>query len=169
MKNWIIKLLEWLTKKDAKPDAPVAQDEIKLTDDIDLSTVVWHGPDIRGWKIAADLVTGVSVSGGDVLLKTVLLKGRKTVSGSGVTGNAWAIVLCNDGKYHASTFEWLDYGRQSRTLWKAFDRAHWTSNAVEGAEQKSGTVFYVAVSTIARGTYPTNGNERTPFRRVVHP
>jgi hypothetical protein len=137
-----------------------------LADDLDLSTVRWHGPDIRQWPIAADLVAGNR--GGEITLKTDLLKGAKE-NDAGVSGNAWAIVMCKDGQWHASTYEWLDYSRQSRTRWKAFDAEHWTSDAVKDAKQDSGTEFYVAVSTFSRGTKRSPVDARTPFRKVVVP
>jgi len=149
------------------PATPTAETKPALTDDIDLSTVAWHGPDIRAWPINADLEAGNS--GGDITLKTTLLKGKPTTGDGDVSGNTWAIVLCKDGKLHASTYEWISYSRQSRARWKAFDAAHWTSSAVQDAESGKGTVFYVAVSSFARGGRKSKVDERTPFRKVVVP
>jgi hypothetical protein len=136
-------------------------------DEIDLSQVVWHGPDIRGWKIATTFTP--TVSGGKIHYGTTLLKGRKATGDNGTTGNPWAIVLCSDGKWHASSHEWYSHERGNRPLWTAFDAGHWTSSAVKGAASGKGTVFYVALATVSRGNYERNGDERTAFKRVVVP
>lgn len=140
----------------------------ETADEIDLSTVKWHGPDIRAWPITADLKA--SISRGEIMLGTELLKGKKESGDNGTSGNPWAIVMGTDGQWHAYTYEWTSYSRKSRSLWKAFDRGHGAPSvcAVEGGP-KSGTEFYVAVATVSRGVGGRNGDERTPFRKVVVP
>lgn len=137
-----------------------------LSDDLDLSAVVWHGPDIRTWKITADLKAGIR--GGEITLATDILKGKKESGDNGTSGNPWAIAKGTDGKLHAYTYEWISYSRQSRSLWKAFDRGHGCPSVCTNSGVKD-AVFYVAVATVSRGVGGRNGDERTPFRKVVHP
>lgn len=136
------------------------------SDDLDLSTVRWHGPDIRAWPVTAELKA--EVRGGKIYMITELLKGRAATGDNGTTGNPWVIVKGSDDQWHAYTYEWITYDRKHRDLWKAFDRGHGapsvcTNSGVRGAE------FFVAVATVSRGNYKQNGNERTAFRKVVHP
>jgi hypothetical protein len=178
--NRLLKLLfGWLmkTKPEMKPLPPIITDdpatpsaetkpETNVLDEIDLSTVKWHGPDIRAWKIAADLQA--SIKSGKIYMATDLLKGRAQTGDNGTTGNPWAIVKGSDNQWHAYTYEWIDYGRGHRDLWKAFDRGHGCPSVCTGAGVQ-GAEFYVAVATVSRGGKKANGNERTAFRKVVHP
>lgn len=142
------------------PTTPPAQ----AGDEIDLSTVVWHEADIRQWPITASL--DAYFSGSQLMLRTTLLK---NVHGDGDTsGNPWVIALCKDGKWHAATWEWISYSRQSRDAWKLLDSNHINVSAFDGVDKSPGTVVYVAVSGWAR-TAKRSANIRTPFVEVVLP
>jgi len=178
MKRWIIKLLEWITgntKPETKPLPPIISDwpasggaetKTEMTDDLDLSTVKWHGPDIRQWPIAADLKA--EVKGGKIYMTTELLKGRAATGDNGTTGNPWVIVKGSDGQWHAYTYEWITYDRKHRDLRKAFDRGHGAPSVCVDSGV-SGAEFYAGVATVSRGPYKRNGDNRTPFRKVVVP
>lgn len=179
--NKVIKwLFGWLTRKGKETklppiivtDTPTTGDtetKPETADEIDLATVVWHGPDIRTWPIESDLKA--SISRGKINFETDLLKGRAATGDNGTTGNPWAIAKGTDGQWHAYTFEWISYDRKTRDLWKAFDRGHGAPSVVDNAtdDPAKGTEFYVAVATVSRGTYRSNGRVRTPFRKVVVP
>lgn len=170
MKNRIIKwLLGWLNRRQGGTGEVVTPQPEKpaMTDELDLATVVWHGPDIRTWPIESDLTA--SISRGKINFETDLLKGRAATGDNGTTGNPWAIAKGTDGQWHAYTFEWISYDRKTRDLWKAFDRGHGTPQTVVDAYKGKGTEFYVAVATVSRGVGGRNGDERTPFRKVVVP
>jgi hypothetical protein len=140
--------------------------EAGLADEMDLSQVVWHEADIRGWRIGADLKA--YVKGSQLRLETDLLKGAQEIGSGGTSGNPWVIALCRDGKWHAATWEWISYSRQSRDLWKLLDAGHINVSAFDGVEKGPGTVVYVAVAGLSRAR-ERNLEARTPFRKVMLP
>lgn len=170
--KWLRSILYWLNGGDPKshdePDT-APPNKSALADEIDMALVTFHGPNIRDWKIAAPL--DASIKGGQIMLLTELLKGRAATGDNGTTGNAWACAKGSDGKWRAYSYEWISYDRKSRDLWKAFDRGHGAPSVVDAGtdDPQRGTEFYVAVATVSRGNYKGNGNERTPFKKVVVP
>lgn len=161
-----INLPDVITNAVPSTGEPETKPETSVLDDLDLSTVKWHGPDISAWKVAADLKA--EVRGGKIYMTTDLLKGRAETGDNGTTGNPWVIVKGSDNQWHAYTYEWIDYGRGHRDLWKAFDRGHGAPSVCTGVGVK-GAEFYVAVATVSRGGKKSNGDERTAFKKVVHP
>ena len=150
-----------------EPEQPAQPEQPALSDEIDLSTVVWHEADIRAWPIKADLKA--CYRGSQLMLETGLLKGVEAED-HGMTGNPWVIALCKDGRWHAATWEWIDYSRQSRDAYKLLDRrpigGHINQRAFDGVVSAPGTVVYVAVSGCGRSAKRTI-EARTPFRKLV--
>lgn len=132
-------------------------------DEIDLASVVWHGPDIRGWPVTSDLPHGVYVSGG-MLHFPHTKAGKWQANGEGLEGNPWVIVKAG-GVWRAASFEWLRKGQTSKP-WEKVRADHIKVGAFDGYQLKRGEEFYVIVAGLSRGS--SRGTmERTAARRVV--
>ena len=132
-------------------------------DEIDLSTVAWHGPDIRGWPIASEMPQGAYVSG-SMLHFPHTRSGQWAANEAGLEGNPWVIVRVG-GQWRAATFEWLRKGQTSKP-WAKVRADHIKVSAFGDYQLQRGEEFYVIVSGRARGA-EVGTQERTAARKVV--
>jgi len=144
--------------KPSDPSTPAA-----MQDEIDLSAVAWHGPDIRGWPIASEMPQGAYVSG-SMLHFPHTKAGQWAANKSGLEGNPWVIVRVG-GQWRAATFEWLRKGQTSKP-WEKVRADHIKVSAFGDYQLQRGEEFYVIVSGRARGA-EIGTQERTAARKVV--
>lgn len=160
----------------SQPDPPATEGEPgqaipapQTGDDIDLGSVIWHGPDIRAWAVTSDLPNGVAVSGGYVRFNHTKA-GKWPVKKAGSTdveANPWVVAMV-DGRWHAASFEWLRPGQTSKPT-KTVAGDHCKAAPLSGDwRPKSGDTLYIGVSALARGSVRSVA-ERTAFRKVVWP
>lgn len=160
---------EVLSEKPVKPPVTETPTNPQSADDIDLSSVRWHGPDIRSWPITSDLAK-VSI-GRNVSFphsKAGQWPKKAPPSGDGyVEANVWLIANV-DGQWHASSFEWLRPGQTSKPA-AVVNGAHAKASPLSGSwAPKAGDTLYFAVAGLSRGGY-TSVQERTAFRKAVWP
>jgi len=159
---------EVLADKTVKPPTETPTNP-QSADDIDLSSVRWHGPDIRQWPITSELAK-VSI-GRNVSFphsKAGQWPKKAPPSGDGyVEANVWLIANV-DGQWHASSFEWLRPGQTSKPA-AVVNGAHAKASPLSGSwAPQSGDTLYFAVAGLSRGGY-TSVQERTAFRKAVWP
>lgn len=149
---------------DKKLDEPSGSDSPAKSgaDDIDLSTVAWDGFDIRPWPVT----TKVSASIGAKIV-VAYDKANAWPPGRGeLNGNLWVIANIN-GKWRASTCEWLKHGQTVKER-KCLASDHVNSSAWSGWRAKSGDTLYLAVSGLCRDP-ARNVSERSQFQKVRVP
>jgi len=115
-------------------------------DEIDLSTVKWHGPDVRGWAISSTL-TGCYTSG-DMLHFPHTKAGKWPVK-DGMEGNIWVVAKLPDGRWHAASWEWLRPGQTSKP-WAKMESGHIKQGDFAGYQVRRGEEVYCFVTALAR-------------------
>jgi len=130
-------------------------------DEIDLSSVKWHGPDVRGWAIASAL--SACHTSGD-MLHFPHSKAGKWPEKNGVEGNVWVVAKLADGHWHAASWEWLRPGQTSKP-WAKMESGHIKQGDFAGYQFKRGEEAYLIVTALARGTARSVA-ERSAARKI---
>jgi hypothetical protein len=149
----------------SEPADPSAPAPSHPGDEIDLASVVWHGPDVRAWPVTSELQPPV-VSG-----STIRMPHSKagqwpvsSINGTAVDSNPWIIARI-DGRWHAASWEWLRPGQVDKP-WAKIEGGHIKTAPFDGWALSRGEECYAIVSALARGSARTVA-ERTAARRVV--
>jgi hypothetical protein len=150
------------TKGEAK------EDEAAFVDDLtNLAPVVWHGIDVRGWKVTHDLIA--TWHGGGVYLNNSAVNEWPVTEAN--VGSVWVIGRQEDGKLHGWRYDQIRRGQQTREF------PHYPPREGHGSyrtirKEHLGEV-YISISTMARSgsksVDPVTGEHmkhRTKFARV---
>lgn len=178
--NWFRKLIETLlellmekfNKPKPKPEPEPEQPSVPV-DAIDPRSVVWDEPagDVGSWPVTAQ-ITHASVTAKKIVVMRQPMDNwpwvQKPDWDKPSVGNWWAIALCDDGKFHAATTEWLGVGKTEMDTPK-FDGGDDIHGPLGRWRPVSGEEFFLMQSTHARSGVIGDNCQRTQIVAVRWP
>ena len=155
-------LVEWYQSMPdiLSPPRDFSDDEQAFTDALDLSAVVWHGPDVSGWEVTHDLRFEGKFGGQVRLIQDAT---KEWPTDYDVVGTCWLFIQDSENRWHAHQWDYIRPGQTLRHF--PWNPPH-PEDGKNYATVKAADPFAVMVSGLCRDKR-RNVSKRTRVVRVM--